>query len=93
MYGFEPVEFIQKFLVRFSIKRPAEVDFESWIGNREGFGALMHVLTSRIDPSWCLFLSGDVHYSFTNRAEFVSNGKTLKVWQATSSPLHGKGVA
>jgi hypothetical protein len=93
VYGFEPVEFMQKFLVRFSIKRPAEVDFESWIGNREGFGALMHVLTSRIDPSWCLFLSGDVHYSFTNRAEFVSNGKTLKVWQATSSPLHGKGVA
>ena len=89
VHGFEPLEFLQKLSVDIGFKRPAEVDFESWIGNREGFGSLMRTLAVDLRPRWCLFLSGDVHYSFTNRAEFVSDGRTLPVWQATSSPLRG----
>ena len=80
VYGFDPLELLQKLLVTIRVRRPAEVDFESWIGNREGFSSFMRTLAVEIRPRWCLFLSGDVHYSFTTRAEFVSDGRTLPVW-------------
>lgn len=85
VYGFEPVEFLQKVLVAFGIK-PIAVDFESWIANRQGFGLFLRAFGIE-QPKWCLFLSGDVHYSFTTRAEFENEGQMLKVLQATSSPL------
>lgn len=86
VYGFELVEFLQKVGIAFG-KKPSDLDFESWIANRDGFGALMRTIGNDLRPSWCLFLSGDVHYSFTTRATFESDGESLEVWQATSSPL------
>jgi len=86
VYGFEPVELLQKLAVAFG-KNPFKVDFESWIANRQGFGSFMRTLNTELRPRWCLFLSGDVHYAFTTRAEFESDGQTLKIWQMTSSPL------
>lgn len=89
VYGFEPVEMLQKIMVAFGIK-PFVVDFESWIANRHGFGLFLRTLCNEHKPKWCLFLSGDVHYSFTTRAQFEDGGRKLKVWQATSSPLHNE---
>jgi hypothetical protein len=79
VYGFELVDFLQKAGIAFG-KKPSALDFESWIANRDGFGALMRTISNDLRPSWCLFLSGDVHYAFTTRATFESDGDSLDVW-------------
>jgi len=86
VYGFELAERMQKFMLAFG-KTPTDVDLECWVANRAGFGAFMRVLACELSPPWVLFLSGDVHYSFSTRAEFEASGRTLRCWQATSSPL------
>jgi phosphodiesterase/alkaline phosphatase D-like protein len=62
-------------------------DVEYWISNRDGFGNFMNCLLHRMTISQCVFLSGDVHYSFTADTYFNSRGKQLHCWQLTSSSL------
>jgi PhoD-like phosphatase len=63
------------------------LDAEGWICNRDGFGNFMNCVLHRMDIQQCVFLSGDVHYSFTARAHFDNMGKTLHCFQLTSSAL------
>lgn len=63
------------------------IDAEGWICNRDGFGNFLNCLLHRMNIQQCVFLSGDVHYSFTAHAHFDSMGKTLHCWQLTSSAL------
>lgn len=63
------------------------IDAEAWISNRDGFGNFLNCILDRMNLSQCVFLSGDVHYSFTAKASFESIGKTLDCWQLTSSSL------
>jgi hypothetical protein len=64
-----------------------KVDIESWISNKSGFSSLMCELLHELGIEHCVFLSGDVHYSFTVSAMFQSDGKYLRVVQCTSSAL------
>jgi len=86
IYGYEPLEFLQKIITSFGIP-PTKVDRESWIANRDGFGSLMRLLNNEIQPDLCLILSGDVHYAFSSKAEFFSDGRSLLVKQLTSSAI------
>jgi hypothetical protein len=63
------------------------LDAEGWICNRDGFGNFMNCVLHRMGIEQCVFLSGDVHYSFTAHAHFDNMGKTLHCWQLTSSAL------
>lgn len=113
VYGFEPLETIQRLASFFDVLNrwfrvigaPAALDFESWVANEQGFGALMRTLLERMQVKRVLFLSGDVHYSFANQARFrarltrngTSRHRVLHAAQATASPLHnhtaGRGLA
>jgi PhoD-like phosphatase len=64
-----------------------KLDAEAWISNRDGFGNFLNCVLQRMNIQQCVFLSGDVHYSFTAHAHFDSMGKTLHCWQLTSSAL------
>ncbi len=64
-----------------------KVDAEAWISNREGFAKFLNCMLHRMNIDKCVFLSGDVHYSFSSKASFNSNKKTLQCWQLTSSAL------
>jgi hypothetical protein len=62
-------------------------DIESWSANRRGFSNFLRELRHQLGIERCVFLSGDVHYSFTAKAEFSSEGQKLEVLQCTCSAL------
>ena len=72
--------FIMGFLVN-------KLDVESWTANKDGFVRFMETLSSRMGLQNCIFLSGDVHYAFSARANIEHDDKTLKCFQFTSSAL------
>jgi len=63
------------------------MDIESWTANKKGYKALFDVLQDRMKLPGCLFLSGDVHYTFSAKGEFVCDGETFTCLQLTSSAL------
>lgn len=86
IYGFEPIEELQR--AARSVGIPVhKTDTESWVANRNGFGALMHCLNTELQPGLCIVLSGDVHYGFNNDADFFSGGQGVRVVQLVSSAL------
>lgn len=66
-----------------------KLDAESWSSNRQGFLNFMDTLSleDRMGINHCVFLSGDVHYSFTAKARFMREHSQLQCWQLTSSAL------
>ena len=64
------------------------MDIESWAANKKGYKALFDVLRARIKLPGCLFLSGDVHYSFSADGDFVCDEERFACLQLTSSALH-----
>lgn len=86
VYGFEPLECLQKISTSFGIPS-SKVDNESWIANRKGFSAFMRCLVEKLSPRSCVVLSGDVHYSFTTKAEFKGVKGKFLFRQCTSSAL------
>lgn len=63
------------------------MDIESWTANKKGYKALFDVLQARMKLPGCLFLSGDVHYSFSANGDFVCAQQTFPCVQLTSSAL------
>ncbi len=63
------------------------LDAESWSANKVGFFNFMDVLSRRMGIKRCLFLSGDVHYAFSAKAEFEYQNNILRCYQLTSSAL------
>lgn len=74
----------KSFISRWEIN---QLDMESWGSNKEGLLSLMDTLCQRMNIEQCLFLSGDVHYSFTAKSNFRHQGHTLQCYQLTSSAL------
>ncbi len=64
------------------------MDIESWAANKNGYKALFDTLQGEMRLPGCIFLSGDMHFSFSAKGEFTCNGKTLPCLQFVSSPLH-----
>lgn len=63
------------------------MDIESWTAEKKGYKALFDTLQARMKLPGCLFLSGDVHYSFSAKGDFVCAGETFPSLQLTSSAL------
>jgi len=102
VFGFDLVEKMQVFLAMMS--SIYEVDLETWSANKSGFGHFLTFILEKMNPSDCIFISGDVHYGFTISARFslVANRTglvqpTLNITQLNSSALKttslGKEVA
>ena len=84
--GFDPIE-KAKLCAKLLGVKATTLDLESWIANKEGFSYFMDTLLLRMKVRQAFFLSGDVHYSFVNRAEYKAEGKSLDAIQLTSSAL------
>lgn len=85
--GFDPMEKIQLLAKTFGAKAK-DLDLESWIANKQGFAYFMDTLLLKMKLKNVYFLSGDVHYSFVNRAKYEAAGKSLDAIQLTSSAIH-----
>ncbi len=72
------------------------LDAEAWSTNQEGFTAFLNTVSHEMDIEKCVFLSGDVHYSFSIKGFYKSGKslfgvkKTLDCYQLTSSSLRNK---
>ena len=86
--GFAPVEALQ-FEYKLRTKGEFDADWEGWVQSRSGRPRLFRFLKNTIQPSQCIFLSGDVHYGVAASGAFVepSVRNDLAVIQLTSSSL------
>lgn len=86
VFGFSSIEWLQYFLYRlgllsgnlFRVFSASGLDVESWIANRRGFSFFLDTLLLRMGLRKAAFLSGDVHYSFVNRATYINRSNVLK---------------
>jgi hypothetical protein len=75
------------------------VDGEAWTSNLDGFTDFLDTLLHKMNIKQCVFLSGDVHYSFTATGKYTSKNnysrtkETLHCYQLTSSSLGNKPSA
>jgi hypothetical protein len=83
VFGFELQERRQKYLV--DRVGPYEIDFEAWHSNLRGLVNFMRLLIEDLSPSFCVLLSGDVHYGVNARASFSADGRALSIVQLVSS--------
>lgn len=65
--GFELAESVQRFLT--AISGSYKWDLETWRANEDGFVKFLTFIQDNFNPSFCVFLSGDVHYAFTMKGE------------------------
>ena len=67
--GFYLLEALQKALAL--LISVYALDLESWFANTAGRIRFLTFLLQTLAPKHCIFLSGDVHYGFTNKAAFA----------------------
>lgn len=100
VFGFELAEKLQAYLAHLS--GPYNWDLESWASNERGFTRFITFIIEKIEPRYCVFLSGDVHYGFTMDASFTllaqenrsqKEEKRLRAIQLTSSALKSTSLA
>lgn len=93
-YGKGLIEsFLHKYVYPFKVLGfPVQTifDFDGWKYNGKGFYKfLLH--TGNWDPSYCLLLSGDVHFSSSVKSDVqYNNGKKLSFLQFISSPINNE---
>jgi hypothetical protein len=90
VFGFELQERRQRYLV--DRLGPYEIDFEAWHSNFAGMVDFMG-LVDDLGPSFCVLLSGDVHYGVTAQTTFSIEGRELLFVQLVSSGQKHAGVA
>ena len=90
VFGFELQERRQKYL--FDQLGPYEIDFEAWHSNLRGLIDLMEALVEDLRPSYCVLLSGDVHFGVNARAGFEVDGRRVPIVQLVSSGQKHAGV-
>jgi hypothetical protein len=88
VFGFELAESIQCFLT--SISGSYKWDLETWRANEEGFVKFLAYLVNNFGPSYCIFLSGDVHYAFTMKAHFERLKPTQEIGPSTEMTSNNK---
>ncbi len=92
VFGFSSIEWLQDFLYRIGVLlggftglfSASSMDVESWVANRRGFAFFLDTLLMRMGLEKATFLSGDVHYSFANKANY-SNRSNLLEPESTSA--------
>lgn len=91
-YGMGLIEsFLHKHVFPFKILGiPVQTsfDFDSWKYNGKGFNDFLRRVASW-DPSYCILLSGDVHFSSSVHSEVQDeHGEKLNYYQFTCSPIN-----
>lgn len=92
VFGFSSIEWLQHAAYRlglllgnlFRIFSASGLDVESWIANRRGFSFFLDTMLLRMGLKKAVFLSGDVHYSFVNRATYINHSNLLKPQSETN---------
>lgn len=87
--GHVPLEWLQgvgRRLFR-SVLEATDLDFESWIAQREGYFELMRTLLDA-GVTRSVFVSGDVHYGFVKEGRFSQGSDACEILQVTSSALN-----
>jgi hypothetical protein len=69
VFGFDLAEELQKYLAKKS--SVYKWDLETWAANERGFVRFITFIIRTLKPCHCVFLSGDVHYGFTQSATFT----------------------
>jgi hypothetical protein len=69
VFGFDLAEELQKYLAKKS--SVYKWDLETWAANERGFVRFIAFIIRTLNPCHCIFLSGDVHYGFTQSATFT----------------------
>lgn len=93
VFGFLLIEALQKAASK--ITGVYKLDLETWYANESGLLNFLSFILQTIEPSHCIFLSGDVHYGFTISAVFAllqtENGEDehvrMSITQLNSSAL------
>ena len=90
-YGMGLIEtFLHKYVYPFKVLGfPVQTsfDFDAWKYNGKGFNEFIKRV-GRWNPSYCILLSGDVHFSSSVKSDIhYNNGKQLSFYQFTSSPI------
>lgn len=88
VFGFELAESIQHFLT--SISGSYKWDLETWRANEIGFVKFLAYLSNNFNPSYCIFLSGDVHYAFTMKAHFERLNLSQEIGSSTEMTSNKK---
>jgi hypothetical protein len=88
----ENLKGVKGFMTRYFVHKN---DVETWTANLDGLTAFLDTLLHKMGIARCLFLSGDVHYSFTSVGSYKSKGftgaeLTIKCYQLTSSSLRNE---
>ncbi|WP_423406954.1 hypothetical protein AABM38_13795 [Heyndrickxia sp. MSNUG] len=91
VYGMGLIEsFLHKYVYPFKvlgIPVQTSFDFDSWKYNGKGFNSFIRTV-SKWKPSYCVLLSGDVHFSTQVKSEIqYDNGDKLFFFQAINSPI------
>ncbi|MGR8934447.1 MAG: hypothetical protein ACU837_08685 [Gammaproteobacteria bacterium] len=88
--GIEILAGLKRFLTQKVIRFVAA---EAWTSNRESFNSLIACLAQRMKITQCVFLSGNVNYSFSalgkhlHPAKKGENGYAFRAYQLTCAPL------
>lgn len=83
VFGFSVIEWAQSFLYRLGLLSgnvffklsASKLDVESWIANPRGFSTFLNTLLLQLKLKKATFISGDVHYSFVNKAVYTNHCK------------------
>lgn len=91
VFGFSVIEWAQSFLYRLGliagkVFAASKLDVESWIANPRGFSSFLNTLLIHLKLKKATFISGDVHYSFVNRATYTNHCQ--QGLQANNKPKH-----
>jgi hypothetical protein len=92
VFGFSSIEWLQDFLYRIGVIMggfvglfsASSMDVESWVANRRGFAFFLDTLLMRMKLKKVTILSGDVHYSFANRADYSNRSNLLEPQSASA---------
>jgi hypothetical protein len=89
VFGFLLIDALQKIASR--ITGVYKLDLETWYANEGGFVSFLSFILRTLEPSHCIFLSGDVHYGFTISAVFAllqpNENLRMSITQLNSSAL------
>ena len=100
VFGFSTIEWLQFMLYQLGVAfgnvwfafSASGLDVEGWIANRRGFSNFLDTLLLKLGLSHATFLSGDVHYSFVNRAIYRNHSNLCQAQSAYNSWQHSPSL-
>lgn len=83
VYGFSAIEKLQLKFDKAKLK--VALDREPWIASKQALARLVDTLAQHTSLKHIVVLSGDVHYGFSRFEQIFSRGRSVNLYQCTSS--------